>query len=137
VTIALPVVPAGSLAGTPVATINEVARESVGMHGLAQQVAAVLDGLPPADHAQAVLLAGNYGETGALDRWAGELHLPKIYSGHKRAVVVGTAARGDPRRGGGQLPAALPHRPLRAVFPGRRPARPAGRGGRESDHRLP
>jgi hypothetical protein len=82
VTIALPVVPADSLAGTPVATINEVARESVGMHGLAQQVAAVLDGLPPADRAQAVLLAGNYGEAGALDRWTGELGLPKVYSGH-------------------------------------------------------
>ncbi|GAA4583096.1 glycosyltransferase family 39 protein [Planotetraspora phitsanulokensis] len=82
IVVALPVIPASSLAGTPVAAINEVARESVGMHGLAEQVAAVVRGLPPADRAGAVLLTSNYGQAGALDRWAGELGLPKVYSGH-------------------------------------------------------
>ncbi|GII54787.1 hypothetical protein Pth03_31760 [Planotetraspora thailandica] len=80
--VALPVVPAASLDGSPVATINEVARESVGMHDVADQVAWVVRTLSPTDRAQAVLLAGNYGEAGAFDRWAGDFGLPKVYSGH-------------------------------------------------------
>ncbi|ETK32122.1 glycosyltransferase family 39 protein [Microbispora sp. ATCC PTA-5024] len=83
VVLALPVVPAGSLRGTPVAAVNEVARESVGMRSLAEQVAQVYRALPDKDRAGAVLLAENYGEAGALDRWSGELGLPsRVYSGH-------------------------------------------------------
>ncbi|MBE3012571.1 glycosyltransferase family 39 protein [Microbispora sp. NEAU-D428] len=82
VVVALPVVPAASLAGTPVAAINEVARESVGMRDLAAQTARVVNGLPAGERAGAVLLAANYGEAGALRRWAGEFGLPAVYSGH-------------------------------------------------------
>ncbi|MEU6411412.1 glycosyltransferase family 39 protein [Microbispora sp. NPDC046933] len=82
VVVALPVVPAASLAGTPVAAVNEVARESVGMRDLAAQTARVVNGLPAGERAGAVLLAGNYGEAGALRRWAGEFGLPQVYSGH-------------------------------------------------------
>ncbi|MEN3535990.1 glycosyltransferase family 39 protein [Microbispora sp. ZYX-F-249] len=82
VVVALPVVPAASLGGTPVAAVNEVARESVGMRDVAAQTARVVDGLPAAERAGAVLLAANYGEAGALRRWAGEFGLPAVYSGH-------------------------------------------------------
>ncbi|MGW5265399.1 glycosyltransferase family 39 protein [Microbispora sp. NPDC004025] len=82
VVLALPVVPAASLGGTPVAAVNEVARESVGMRDVAAQTARVVDGLPAAERAGAVLLAANYGEAGALRRWAGEFGLPPVYSGH-------------------------------------------------------
>ncbi|MGI5155624.1 glycosyltransferase family 39 protein [Microbispora sp. CA-102843] len=82
VVIALPVVPAASLAGTPVAAVNEVARESVGMRDLAAQTARVVNGLPAGERAGAVLLAGNYGEAGALRRWVGEFGLPAVFSGH-------------------------------------------------------
>ncbi|MEV7805799.1 glycosyltransferase family 39 protein [Microbispora sp. NPDC088329] len=82
VVMALPVVPATSLAGTPVAAVNEVARESVGMRDVAAQTARVVNGLPAGERAGAVLLAGNYGEAGALRRWAGEFGLPAVYSGH-------------------------------------------------------
>lgn len=82
VVIALPVVPAGSLRGTPVAAINEVARESVGMRDVAEQAGRVVSALPAGERAGAVLLAGNYGEAGALRRWAGEFGLPAVYSGH-------------------------------------------------------
>ncbi|WP_182887642.1 glycosyltransferase family 39 protein [Microbispora sp. H10885] len=82
VVLALPVVPAASLAGTPVAAINEVARESVGMRDLAAQVGQVVGTLPADERAGAVLLAGNYGEAGALRRWAGDFGLPAVYSGH-------------------------------------------------------
>ncbi|WP_169984686.1 glycosyltransferase family 39 protein [Microbispora sp. H10836] len=82
VVMALPVVPAASLGGTPVAAVNEVARESVGMRDVAAQTARVVNGLPAAERAGAVLLAANYGEAGALRRWAGEFGLPRVYSGH-------------------------------------------------------
>ncbi|KAA9380954.1 glycosyltransferase family 39 protein [Microbispora cellulosiformans] len=82
VVLALPVVPAASLAGTPVAAINEVARESVGMRDLAAQTGRVVAMLPAGERAGAVLLAGNYGEAGALRRWAGDFGLPAVYSGH-------------------------------------------------------
>ncbi|WP_424529487.1 glycosyltransferase family 39 protein [Sphaerisporangium viridialbum] len=82
IVVALPVIPAASLPGTPVAVANEVSVESVGMYDLARQVGQVVHGLPEQERAGAVLLAGNYGEAGALDRWAGEFGLPKVYSGH-------------------------------------------------------
>ncbi|WP_433224014.1 glycosyltransferase family 39 protein [Microtetraspora malaysiensis] len=82
VVFALPVIPAQSLRGTPVALANEVARESVGWPGFASQVAAVVRALPADDRARAILLAANYGEAGALDRWAGEYALPPVHSPH-------------------------------------------------------
>ncbi len=82
VVFALPIIPAGSLRGSPVAVANEVARESVGWPGFAAQVAAVVRALPDADRPRAVLLAANYGEAGALDRWAGEYGLPPVHSPH-------------------------------------------------------
>ncbi|WP_169950768.1 glycosyltransferase family 39 protein [Microbispora sp. H11081] len=82
IVVALPVVPAASLGETPVAAVNEVARESVGMRDVAAQTAAVVRGLPAEDRAGAVLLAVNYGEAGALRRWAAEFGLPRVYSGH-------------------------------------------------------
>jgi len=82
VVVALPVIPAASLGGTPVAAINEVARESVGMRDVAAQTARVVNGLPAGERAGAVLLTGNYGEAGALRRYAGEFGLPAVYSGH-------------------------------------------------------
>ncbi|MFC0860674.1 glycosyltransferase family 39 protein [Sphaerimonospora cavernae] len=82
VVTALPVIPAASLGGTPVAAMNEVARESVGMRDLARQVGRVVSELPASERADAVLLASNYGQAGALDRWAGEFGLPPVHSPH-------------------------------------------------------
>ncbi|MBP2706655.1 glycosyltransferase family 39 protein [Microbispora sp. RL4-1S] len=80
IVLALPVIPESSLASTPVPAVNETAREAVGMRGIAQQVANVVRALPAQDRAGAVVLADNYGEAGALDRWSGEFGLPRIYS---------------------------------------------------------
>ncbi|MEU0482792.1 glycosyltransferase family 39 protein [Streptosporangium sp. NPDC006013] len=82
VLIGLPVIPASALGSTPVAGINEVARESVGWPEFVARVAAVVDGLTPEERARAVLLTDNYGEAGALDRYAGEYGLPEVHSGH-------------------------------------------------------
>ncbi|MEU8041263.1 glycosyltransferase family 39 protein [Streptosporangium sp. NPDC049078] len=82
VVIALPVIPPSALEGTPVAGINEVARESIGWPEFAARVAAVVDGLTPEERARAVLLTDNYGEAGALDRYADQYGLPEVHSGH-------------------------------------------------------
>uniref|UniRef100_UPI001F0530A8 hypothetical protein n=1 Tax=Nonomuraea lactucae TaxID=2249762 RepID=UPI001F0530A8 len=83
--IALPLIPAGALAATPVPAINEVARESVGWPEFTAAVRRVLDGLPPEDRARAIVLTGSYGEHGALAR-AG---VPRVYSGHNQLHAYG------------------------------------------------
>ncbi|MFI6513302.1 glycosyltransferase family 39 protein [Streptosporangium sp. NPDC050855] len=82
VVLALPVIPPSALEGTPVTAVNEVARESVGWPEFATRVAAVVGGLTPQERARTVLLTENYGEAGALDRYAGEHGLPEVHSGH-------------------------------------------------------
>ncbi|NUS02576.1 MAG: hypothetical protein HOV97_08415, partial [Nonomuraea sp.] len=83
--LALPVVPVGELARTPVPAINEVARESVGWPAFARTVTGVLDALPPDERARAVVVTGNYGEYGALAR-AG---VTRVYSGQNQLWEYG------------------------------------------------
>jgi len=102
--IGLPVLPLSAFGHTPVPGINQAARDTVGWPAYVQQVTAVYAGLPAADRAEAVLLATNYGEAGALARYG--RGLPQVYSGHNElyfqrrppdtarvAVVVGAQFR--------------------------------------------
>jgi hypothetical protein len=70
----------GVLAGTPVAAINEVARESIGWPRLNDAVGGILASLPPEERSRAVIVTANYGEYGSLSR-AG---VPRVYSGHNQ-----------------------------------------------------
>jgi hypothetical protein len=54
--------------------------DMLGWERLVQATADVYRGLPPADRARAVLLAGNYGEAGALDLFGPKLGLPPVRS---------------------------------------------------------
>jgi Dolichyl-phosphate-mannose-protein mannosyltransferase len=76
--LALPLLPVGILGRTPVPAINLLAADSVGWPTYADQVASVFDALPAADRARAVVVASNYGEAGAVDRFT---DLP-VYSAH-------------------------------------------------------
>lgn len=76
--IALPVLPADST--EPVIAVNEDVGETIGWRELAATVADVYQQLP--DREGAVILAGNYGEAGAIDRYGPALGLPRAYSGH-------------------------------------------------------
>jgi 4-amino-4-deoxy-L-arabinose transferase-like glycosyltransferase len=76
--IALPVLPASD-AG-PVVNVNEDVGETIGWPELAESVAAVDRRL--GRRGSAVILARNYGEAGALDRYGPALGLPPAYSGH-------------------------------------------------------
>ena len=77
-TIALPVLPAGD--ADAVIAVNDDVGETIGWPELARSVAEVHRGLP--ERERAVVLTGNYGEAGAIDRFGGPLGLPRAHSGH-------------------------------------------------------
>jgi hypothetical protein len=78
----LPVVPTDALAGTPIVDINYDAGETVGWPAFVRTVAHVHRSLSSAERDHATVLAQNYGEAGAVDRYGPELGLPRAYSGH-------------------------------------------------------
>jgi 4-amino-4-deoxy-L-arabinose transferase-like glycosyltransferase len=78
VLISLPVLPAAS--ADPVIEVNEDVGETIGWPEFAATVAGVYQALPEPD--RAVILTGNYGEAGAIDRYGPALGLPRAYSGH-------------------------------------------------------
>ncbi len=80
--IALPLVPVRDVHATPIADINEDAIETIGWPGFVATVARVWNRLPPAERANAVVYATNYGEAGAIARYGPALGIPRAYSGH-------------------------------------------------------
>jgi Dolichyl-phosphate-mannose-protein mannosyltransferase len=86
--VTLPVFPVRAIPA-PVAAINQVVRDSVGWPRYVDEVAEVVATLPAADRSRAVLLAGNYGEAGALDRFGPGRGLPPVYSGHNQLFRLG------------------------------------------------
>ena len=86
--IALPLVPLHSLSDTPVAAINQIARDSIGWPRYVAQVAAVYAEVPAADRPTTIIYASNYGEAGAVDRYGGQHHLPRVYSGQNALYFV-------------------------------------------------
>ena len=79
--ISLPVLPAAALARVPVQKINYDLGEEIGWPSEVEALAAAWRALPPAERARATLLAGNYGEAGAVDRYGASFGLPQVYSG--------------------------------------------------------
>ena len=80
VLLALPVLPVSAVAVT--GAVNESVAETVGWPELVEQVAGVVDELPPDEQAGVVLLTGSYGEAGAIDRFGPAHGLPPAYSPH-------------------------------------------------------
>lgn len=78
--IALPILP---LAAVPViASANETVAETTGWPELVDQVADVVDALPPEEREGVVLVTGSYGEAGAIDRFGPDHGLPPAFSPH-------------------------------------------------------
>ena len=87
----------GSLIGVilmkPIAPINsplwdftigvtdDLFTEMVGWQDLTKQVAEIYQSIPESEKPSTVILAGNYGEAGALDLYGDEYGLPRIISG--------------------------------------------------------
>jgi 4-amino-4-deoxy-L-arabinose transferase-like glycosyltransferase len=78
--IALPVLPAAALARFPVQKVNYDLGEEIGWPSEVALVARTYDSLPASERAVATVLAGNYGEAGAVDRYGAALGLPQVYS---------------------------------------------------------
>lgn len=76
--IALPVLPADR--SDPVLAVNDDVGETIGWPELAWTVARVHRALTSPD--RAVILTGNYGQAGAIDRYGSALGLPPAHSGH-------------------------------------------------------
>lgn len=93
VLFALPVLP-GSAIGTT-AALNETVAEQVGWHELAAQVSDVHYGLSAYERGTAIVLAGSYGEAGALDFYRREFRLPRVYSPHNSYADFGRPPNRD------------------------------------------
>jgi hypothetical protein len=93
VLIVLPVLPPQILEDTPIPKVNPEARDVVGWPNLVSEVATVQHGLPLRVRSSDVLLAQDYGEAGALDRYGGRENLPEVYSGHNELAQWRPPAR--------------------------------------------
>jgi hypothetical protein len=80
IVVALPVLPAADLHSTPVPAMNYDAGEQLGWPRFAAAVDRAYHSLPAADRTSTILLTGNYGEAGAVLRYAPDV--PRVYSGH-------------------------------------------------------
>ena len=79
--IAVPVLPAAALATVPLQKINYDLAETIGWPRQVALVARVYHALPPGQRASTAILAGNYGEAGAIDRYGPGDGLPPAFSG--------------------------------------------------------
>jgi len=81
VMIALPIIPASRFPTSKVARGNADAVSTYGWPSFVAQVEAVTNELTPTEREHAAIVAGNYGEAGALELLGGP-ELPPVYSGH-------------------------------------------------------
>ncbi len=82
VPVTLPVVPVGDLHDTQIVALNYDAGETVGWPAFVHEIAAAYAALPAAQRSATIVLASNYGEAGAVDRYGRADGLPAAYSGH-------------------------------------------------------
>jgi 4-amino-4-deoxy-L-arabinose transferase-like glycosyltransferase len=93
--ISLPVLPAAVLARFPAQKINYDLGEEIGWPSQVKLLASVWRSLPAAQRARATLLAGNYGEAGAVERYGASFGLPQVYSGANNFWLWGPPPAGD------------------------------------------
>jgi 4-amino-4-deoxy-L-arabinose transferase-like glycosyltransferase len=87
--IALPLVPIADLGRTPVPAINQAVGDTIGWPVYVRQVAGAYRSLAVADQTHAAVVASNYGEAGALDRYGPTWHLPHTYSAQNQLYFQG------------------------------------------------
>jgi Dolichyl-phosphate-mannose-protein mannosyltransferase len=93
--ISLPVLPAAALARFPVQKVNYDLGEEIGWPSEVKVLAGVWQSLPSSERVRVTLLAGNYGEAGAVARYGGSLGLPEAYSGANNFWLWGPPPAGD------------------------------------------
>ncbi|HEX6350353.1 MAG TPA: glycosyltransferase family 39 protein [Candidatus Dormibacteraeota bacterium] len=80
--LGLPVLPPQAMASAGLWKARKDYADMFGWQALAAQVSAVYSALPADQRAGAVILADNFGESGAIDEYGPRLGLPAAYSGH-------------------------------------------------------
>jgi hypothetical protein len=95
VPVALPVLPARALHVIPLQKINYDLGEEISWPSLVALVAREYRALPPAQRDRATILAGNYGEAGAIDRYGPQDGLPRVYSGANNFWLWGPPPAAD------------------------------------------
>jgi 4-amino-4-deoxy-L-arabinose transferase-like glycosyltransferase len=80
--LALPVLPAATLAHVQLQKLNSDLGEQIAWPREVSLVARIYSALPPAQRSVTAILADNYGQAGAIDRYGPSLGLPQAYSGH-------------------------------------------------------
>jgi hypothetical protein len=81
VVIMKPVVPINSALWPITSDINDNVVEMIGWQELTAQIAQIYADIPQFEKPKTVILAGNYGEAGALDLYGSEYDLPPVISG--------------------------------------------------------
>jgi len=89
VLVALPLLPLSALGGTPIPGMNQAVADQVGWPAYVRTVAAAHATLTDAEKARAVIVTGNYGEAGSLDRYGRRYGLPRVYSGQNELHRLG------------------------------------------------
>jgi hypothetical protein len=79
--VTLRVFPVGTAAWKWANKINDDLQEEVGWTELVATVAQIRDSLPPEDRSNLAILAGNYGEAGAMTLYGEQYNLPRTISG--------------------------------------------------------
>jgi hypothetical protein len=87
--VALPVLPLGAVANSPLPAASQFVADQIGWPELTAQVNAAYQSVPPQDRPHTIILTGNYGQAGALDRFGQKYGLPRIYSGHNQLFEYG------------------------------------------------
>jgi len=80
--VTLPLVPVRDVHSTSIVKLNYDAGETIGWPAYVREIARVYASLPAAERRVAVVLASNYGEAGAVERFGPADGLPAAYSGH-------------------------------------------------------
>ena len=70
--------------------VHQLYADMLGWESMVATVASVYQSLPPSDQKHCAILAGNYGEAGAIDLLGAELGLPKAISAHNNYYFWGT-----------------------------------------------
>jgi hypothetical protein len=93
--VALPVLPARTLHAVPVQKINYDLGEEIAWPRLVALIAREYGARPAALRQRTAILAGNYGEAGAIDRYGPGYGLPRVYSGANNFWLWGPPPAAD------------------------------------------
>jgi len=93
--VALPVLPARMLHTVPVQKINYDLGEEIAWPRLVALIAREYGARPAALRQRTTILAGNYGEAGAIDRYGPGYGLPRVYSGANNFWLWGPPPAAD------------------------------------------